>query len=142
MSLLLTLNRFHKLFKCFYDWLWTSKCRLGTFKKFLLMWKQDSLKPIIQHYLALDFPIFWNRLIMKNDHKGWEIYKTCFFIISKKASLLHFEALEQQLITLTKLLSHWLKDETTDKKGMSQNLRSLAVISQNTCQAILFDLFL
>ena len=29
VSLLLTFNRFHKSFWCFYRWLWASKCRLG-----------------------------------------------------------------------------------------------------------------
>ena len=29
VSLLLTLNIFHSLFRCFYCWFWTSKCRLG-----------------------------------------------------------------------------------------------------------------
>ena len=30
VPLLLQLNRFHKLFWCFYCWLWLSKCQMGS----------------------------------------------------------------------------------------------------------------
>ena len=36
MSLLLTLNKFHKLFWCFHCWLWSSKCQLGIADQLIL----------------------------------------------------------------------------------------------------------
>ena len=35
VSFLLTLNRFHTLFQCFHCWIWTSKCRLQRFYRWI-----------------------------------------------------------------------------------------------------------
>ena len=50
-SLLLTLNRLHTLFWCFFCWLWTNKCRLESFSFLILLvcfkWSKPSSALII-----------------------------------------------------------------------------------------------
>ena len=79
VSLLLTLNRFHALFWCFYCWLWTSKFRLGNvwgllFENHLcenlnlFHWKRSRFDIDILENDFLNRVIFLIRLIARNTH--------------------------------------------------------------------------
>ena len=49
------MNRFHILFQCFYCWLWTSKCWLGS--RFEYMFLQKKFSPCVCDCIV---KIFWN----------------------------------------------------------------------------------
>ena len=63
VSLLLALNRFHKLFSCFHRWLWTTKCRLQRICGYTKPWKllfrfheKTIILSFIFSYLTLNVP--------------------------------------------------------------------------------------
>ena len=76
LSLLLTLNRFHTLFWCFY-WFWTSKCRIGieAYKSCFVISMSFSSKKlgIIRKNDIKYFVWFFSNTEQKNEvfHKGF-----------------------------------------------------------------------
>ena len=77
--LLLTSNRFHRLFWCFYCWLWTRKCRLAWSLNLLEFWvnynvqdhSANSCKIMSQIIQFLFSKILWFATNMARKHTSW-----------------------------------------------------------------------
>ena len=133
VSLLLTLNIFHTLFKCFHRWLWTSKWRQGkTIWSKQISFKRNNLQnPEVIFYLkwqeylidiALIIPISTNII-------PTILIRCCRWIVRVCVSILWRWRLKGKKSLNMKILQTWInfikkgKHDLPDQKVKCNNVR-------------------